>query len=112
MSEGPISHEKLEKLKQDISESEYPVKTYHRPAQFSEIVFDDLKEHLEEKYPKVKNSLVIIRKELTLQYSQHHLIFKQFSHFKQQKLLQVLINFRCCCVGLYFILLGPHTDTS
>jgi hypothetical protein len=67
MSEGPISHEKLEKLKQDISESEYPVKTYHRPAQFSEVVFEDLKEHLEEKYSKVKKFSCYHLKELTTQ---------------------------------------------
>eukprot|EP01130_Rhizamoeba_saxonica_P017696 TRINITY_DN862_c0_g2_i1.p1 TRINITY_DN862_c0_g2~~TRINITY_DN862_c0_g2_i1.p1 ORF type:complete len:1369 (-),score=302.65 TRINITY_DN862_c0_g2_i1:28-4134(-) len=51
VSEGKSSYQKLQHLKTDIMQTEYPVRSYMRPKEMSEMFFEDMKEYLDERFP-------------------------------------------------------------
>ncbi|KAL6043085.1 actin [Balamuthia mandrillaris] len=51
-SEGAYEHEKLTQLKLEITQSEFPTKTYKRPSQMADFFYEDILEHIEELYPQ------------------------------------------------------------
>eukprot|EP01132_Coremiostelium_polycephalum_P008646 gene8646-10643_t len=94
VSEGPRSKEKLDKLKQEISKTQFKTNEYKRPLNLADCLYEDLEKYIDKKYP-ANNDLspfdkerflhTVFAKSLTKIYIQNENYFMEIDTFLTKK---------------------------